>query len=653
MKKSILLIFGILLVSPISVLVSQAEDIRTAEMQFELKNYGKAASVYESILLADPQNTQILPKLALSYKYSNQTEQALKVFSEIVDKPASDIELLFEYADLLRSSGNYEEAKRYFEKYAVHNPVVGNYFAQTCDFAQTQLKQPAYCRLKNLESNTEGSDFAPVAVGEELLFASERAHDQNVKSAMRVELFKTNVNGNGNDKTTSSMMDVLSKEAQGLGNVSFSEDGKSVAFSKSAKLSEHIVIQALSPLEIYLADINESNSWTNIRPFDYNQKHYSYGFPALADGGKTLYFASNAPGGFGGYDIYFSTLDSDGHWMEPRNLGAIINTPGNEISPFYKDQLLFFSSDWHQGFGGFDVFKTKQRGDVWEDVQNMGTCVNSTMDEYYFMMDNGGNGYFTSNRFGGKGGEDIYQAMKLKLPKDASGNAIIDTEIGDIALTAKTSMSTTTINKEQESYIFDDPAILNKLEAQTSKLYFVQITSLTKYSDKMEERFKKYGVYGDVYKVNADGITKIRIGSFVDINEAVALMNLLKKNGIKDAFIVGDVIDPGRTSLITKANAKISKPDQPAEDKTENPSFKEEGKYKIRVAEYKAPDWFDISKINDLGNIEHWTKSGWTIIVLGNYQTESSAKDVISKLKARGFKDSYIVVEENGKLFRM
>jgi tetratricopeptide (TPR) repeat protein len=626
MNKFILLILGIFLVSPISILVSQAENIRTAEMQFQLKNYGKAASVYESILLSDPQNTQILPKLALSYKYSNQTEQALKVFSEIVNKPSADIELLFEYADLLRSSGNYDEAKLYFEKYAVHNPVVGNYFAQTCDFAQTQLKQPAYCRLKNLESNTEGSDFAPVAVGEDLLFASERIHDQAIKSASKVELFKTNIAEVGNEK---------------------------IAFSKSANVSEHIVIQALSPLEIYLADINESSSWTNIRPFEFNQKHYSYGFPALTDGGKTMYFASNAPGGFGGYDLYFSKQDDEGHWMEPRNLGAIINTPGNEISPFYKDQLLFFSSDWHQGFGGFDVFKTKQRGDVWEDVQNMGTCVNSTMDEYYFMMDNAGNGFFTSNRFGGKGGEDIYQAMKLKLPKDASGNAIIDTEIGDIGLNSRTSMTTGTVSKEQESFIFDDPAILNKLDAQTSKLYFVQITSLTKYSDKMEERFKKYGVYGDVYKVNADGITKIRIGSFVDINEAVALMNLLKKNGIKDAFIVGDIIDPARTALIAKANAKVSKPDQPAEEKTVDTSYKEEGKYKIRVAEYKAPDWFDISKINDLGNIEHWTKGGWTIIVLGNYQTETSAKDVISKLKARGFKDSYIVVEENGKLFRM
>ncbi len=653
MKKTIFFLLGFLLVGPISMVVSQNDKLNTADKQYELKNYGRAASVYESILLSDPQNTQILPKLALSYKYSNQTEQALKIFSEIVNKPSTDMELLFEYADLLRSSGNFEEAKHYFEKYAIHNPVVGAYFAQTCDFAQNQLKQPAYCRLKNLESNTQGSDFAPVSVGEDLLFASERASDINVKSATRVELFKTNMSESGNQELPSNLKEVLSKESQGLGNASFTEDGRGVVFSKSSEWNEHFIIQALTPLEIYFADINEKDSWTNIRPFEFNQKSYSYGFPTLADAGKTMYFASNAPGGFGGYDIYITYLKEDGHWTEPLNLGAIINTPGNEISPFFKEQLLFFSSDWHQGFGGFDVFKTKQRGDVWEDIQNIGTCVNSTMDEYYFTMDKSGNGYFTSNRFGGKGGEDIYQSMKLKLPRDADGPAIVDTEIGEMALSGRTTMATGAITKEQEAFIFDDPAILDKKEAQTSKLYFVQITSLTKYSDKLEDRFKKYSIYGDVYRVNADGVTKIRIGSFADINEAVALMNLLKKNGIKDAFIIGDIIDPERTTLITKANIKVSKSDQATDSKTDNVSLLEEGKYKIRVAEYKAPDWFDISKINDLGNIEHWTKSGWTIIVLGNYQSESSAKDVISKLKARGFKDSYIVVEESGKLFRL
>jgi len=200
--------------------------------------------------------------------------------------------------------------------------------------------------------------------------------------------------------------------------------------------------------------------------------------------------------------------------------------------------------------------------------------------------------------------------------------------------------------------LFDDPAISGKADAQANKLYFVQITALSKFTDKMTDRFSKYAAYGDVYKVDADGATKIRIGSFQDVNEAIAVLNLLKKNGLKDAFIVADILDSGRATMLFKSTASAPK----ATPNTEAPNTKtsnfEEGKYKIRVSEYKAPDWFDVSKINDLGNIEHWTKGGWTIIVLGNYQTEQTAKEVMDKLKTRGFKEAYIVVEENGKLYR-
>lgn len=200
--------------------------------------------------------------------------------------------------------------------------------------------------------------------------------------------------------------------------------------------------------------------------------------------------------------------------------------------------------------------------------------------------------------------------------------------------------------------LFDDPAISGKPDAQANKLYFVQITALSKFTDKMTDRFSKYAAYGDVYKVDADGATKIRIGSFQDVNEAIAVLNLLKKNGLKDAFIVADILDTGRSTMLFKSTASAPK----ATPNTEAPNTKttnfEDGKYKIRVSEYKAPDWFDVSKINDLGNIEHWTKGGWTIIVLGNYQTEQTAKDVMDKLKTRGFKEAYIVVEENGKLYR-
>lgn len=201
--------------------------------------------------------------------------------------------------------------------------------------------------------------------------------------------------------------------------------------------------------------------------------------------------------------------------------------------------------------------------------------------------------------------------------------------------------------------IFDDPAISGKQEAQANKLYFIQITALSKYSEKIIDRFSKYSVYGDVYRVEADGVSKIRIGAFTEVNEAIAVLNILKKNGLKDAFIVADIIESSRTTMLIKSTINIPKAESNNESTPQNQTANETGKYKIRVSEYKAPDWFDVSKISDLGSIEHWTKGGWTIIVLGNFNTENAAKDIILKLKARGFKESYIVVEENGKLYRL
>ena len=80
--------------------------------------------------------------------------------------------------------------------------------------------------------------------------------------------------------------------------------------------------------------------------------------------------------------------------------------------------------------------------------------------------------------------------------------------------------------------------------------------------------------------------------------------------------------------------------------------YDDEGKFKIRIAEYKAPDWFDSSNLKDLGKIENWTKNGWTIIILGSFQTGFDAAEILDKVRARGYKEAYIVTEENGKLYR-
>ena len=136
-------------------------------------------------------------------------------------------------------------------------------------------------------------------------------------------------------------------------------------------------------------------------------------YPCLSYDGSILYFASTRPGGYGGWDLYVCFNGING-WTQPQNLGPVVNTPGNEICPYYIDRKLFFSSDWHKGMGGFDIFKAVSDNGHWSRVRSMGFPLNSEKDDLDFVWsENTETGYFASNRSGGIGEYDIYSCQPL------------------------------------------------------------------------------------------------------------------------------------------------------------------------------------------------------------------------------------------------
>ncbi|WPP48546.1 OmpA family protein [Catalinimonas niigatensis] len=132
---------------------------------------------------------------------------------------------------------------------------------------------------------------------------------------------------------------------------------------------------------------------------------------SITPDGKTLYFASNRPDGLGGMDLYKSERLPDGSWGKAENLGPTINTPNNEDAPFIHpdSKTLFFTSDGHNTMGGTDIFKSYTTGGKWKQPENLGYPINTpTNDNYFTLTANGKTGYFSSERKGGKGGQDIY-----------------------------------------------------------------------------------------------------------------------------------------------------------------------------------------------------------------------------------------------------
>ncbi len=134
--------------------------------------------------------------------------------------------------------------------------------------------------------------------------------------------------------------------------------------------------------------------------------------PAILPDGKTLYFVSDRPGGYGGYDIYKSMKGDDGEWSPPVNLGPVINSKGNEKSPFVHPdgKTLYFSSDGWMGLGGYDIFFSRLGNDgAWSKPKNIGYPINSPDDDLgFFVSTDGDNGFFASNKYKGEGGWDLY-----------------------------------------------------------------------------------------------------------------------------------------------------------------------------------------------------------------------------------------------------
>ena len=153
---------------------------------------------------------------------------------------------------------------------------------------------------------------------------------------------------------------------------------------------------------------SNGEKWGDALPFTFNSSEYSSGHPSVSTDGKTVYFTSDMPGGKGGTDLYKITRNSDNSWSAPQNLGDTINTEGNEMFPFYHESgILYFASNGHVGLGGLDIFYVdlhkKHR------VQNMGFPLNDRFDDFGLILnEKQTGGFFSSNRQGGKGFDDIY-----------------------------------------------------------------------------------------------------------------------------------------------------------------------------------------------------------------------------------------------------
>lgn len=275
--------------------------------------------------------------------------------------------------------------------------------------------------IKNVDVNTENSDFGASYFGEKMVvFASPKKGVSLVNEVWEengqrfLELYSANITDNGELYNVQSLKgDVNTKYHEA--DASFSKDGRTVYFTRNNYYNKKLAKDKnqWNNLAMFKATVNDNGEWVNIIPMPFNNVSYSVGHPTLSPDERTLYFISDMPGSLGSTDIYKVSIE-EGGYGEPVNLGSKINSPSKEFSPYIDGNVIYFSSDRPGGFGKLDVYASKIDGSVKEPLL-LSQPINSSADDFSFIIDsNTRTGFFSSNRSGGKGDDDIYSFIEIK-----------------------------------------------------------------------------------------------------------------------------------------------------------------------------------------------------------------------------------------------
>ncbi len=409
--------------------------LNKANTEYRLKSFNLAINSYEEALNKKSDNAEALGKLADCYRHLNRMEDAAVRYAQALSQKRFDPVFMLQYAHVLKALGEYDKAKQWYENYESVDPTKSNHFAQTCDYAKSQQRANTGFFVINEEVSSASSDFGPAYYDNKIAFASASLDLQrsnvNFTGINDNQLFVSSVGPDGSLQQPDFLKKGF-KDVYNQGPATFSKDGRTVIYTKNnfTDGTRHIPSSGME-LSLFIAEIDANGNWGSERPFPHNGDNFQTGFPYLSKDGQALFFSSDRPGGYGGYDLWIS-YKTGNTWSTPINLGAVVNSPGDEVSPFFDGNQLFFASNWHPGLGGYDIFRAEQKEGRWNQVFHLGTPINSGYDDYGLIFESfQERGYFTSNRPGGKGAEDLYRvsrtatssALAIIRVKDASNGA--------------------------------------------------------------------------------------------------------------------------------------------------------------------------------------------------------------------------------------
>ena len=426
MKKNILLYIAIVSVFSINI-YSQKAKLATADKKYDGYAYVDAIKTYERIAEKGYKSVDLFKKLGNAYYFNAEFDKAAKWYTELftLDTANLEPEYYYRYAQSLRAIDQNDKANEMMEIFNQKsvNDSRAKLFKKNTNYLEAIKANSGRYKVEDAGINSIYSDYGTTLYSNKLVFASARdTGSLGQRKHKWTNQYFTNLYtadlGEDMTPSTPKKFDGTINSKFHESTPTFTKDGKTMYFTRNNYLDGKKGKDGnkITLIKIYKATL-ENDKWTNVTELPFDSDSYSTAHPALSPDEKTLYFASDMPGTLGQSDLFKVRINEDGTFGTPENLGSTINTEGRETFPFINDENeIYFASDGHPGLGGLDVFMSKINTDAtFSEVQNVGADVNSPKDDFAYLIDTKSRkGFFTSNRDGGQGYDDIYKFLETR-----------------------------------------------------------------------------------------------------------------------------------------------------------------------------------------------------------------------------------------------
>jgi len=386
------------------------QDFEEAEYQFAIEHF-------QTALKKGAPSNDCNYYIAESFRRSNRIHESESFYKAAVDGGISEEDAYFYHALAMKSNGNYEGATNQFKNYI----NIGTNF-DLINKAKQELAnlkviseivaKKTYFKIYNLEKlNTPEAEYSPFFYNEKLYFTTSRGADKMHAATNTgfTDLYEYIFDGTDRFSGQAKKLaeEINSTDAHDATCILL-DKGKTIIFSRGNDGSK----KGAKDVQIYTSKMGDDGKWMDAVPIEsINDANAWNSCPAISPDEKTLYFSSNRENGFGGADIYKSVRDAEGNWGTPVNVGAPINTKGSEWFPYIsKDKVFYFSSDGHPTLGAMDIFRINTESGK-AVVENLGSPINTSYDDFGIFYKDSIVGFLTSNRPGGKGDDDIYEFL--------------------------------------------------------------------------------------------------------------------------------------------------------------------------------------------------------------------------------------------------